>query len=256
VKKAERAAAPASRRRAKRILVGLNRKVYRFVTERDYACPALRSGGCTFTTERSRFGEADAMIDVLKDARKAKPLDFRRKKGQPVGVIISEQDRAKRGSAAFARNKYEFEIGYNKKDATIWRPFLCNEINRKTNLTLAEQLLGGPPAAARVHPARRPGQLAAFVSNCVGWRLQYLRELRKWVSLHSFGSCLHNNDTCAKSGRRKCNKEERALPSRRASPRRYSRSREPSSAGSARSEQRRPTCSSHAWTSAVATEEG
>lgn len=90
-KKAERAAAPTSRRLAKRILVGLNRKVYRFVTERDYTCPELRFGGCTFTTERSRFGEADAMIDVLKDARKAKPLDFRRKKGQPVGVIISEQ---------------------------------------------------------------------------------------------------------------------------------------------------------------------
>ena len=204
------AAEAAARRRGRPVLVALNKPVYRFVREREYACPALRGVGCTFTTERGRFGEADAIIDVLKDPRKGRPLDFRTTRGQYKGVIISEQDLAKRHSVYYKRNGYDFEVGYNKKDATIWRPFMCNELNRKVNVTIAEQLLKGPPPAARVPPARRPGELAAFVSNCVGWRLEYLRELRKHVRLDSYGSCLHNNDTCAKSGKRKCNKEERA----------------------------------------------
>ena len=173
---------------------------------------------CTFTTERSRFGEADALVDVLKDARRAGPLDFRVKAGQLKGVILSEQDKAKVGNAAFKRNGYDFEVGYNRKTATIWRPFMCNEISRKTNVTIAQVLQRGDPRRRSpssqglnakllgdTWPARS-GELAAFVSNCVGWRLEYMRELRKYVRIDSFGGCAHNNDTCPKSGRRKCDK--------------------------------------------------
>ena len=63
--------------------------------------------------------------------------------------------------------------------------------------------------AGKGQPDRWPrvtGELAAFVSNCVGWRLDYMRELRKYVRIDSFGGCAHNNDTCPKSGRRKCDK--------------------------------------------------
>ena len=123
------------------VTVGLNKGVYRFEKQRSYHCPAMGGGKCVFTTERSRFGEADALIDVLKDARRAGPLDFRVKPGQLKGVIISEQDKAKSRNAAFAQNGYDFEVGYNKRTATIWRPFMCNEINRKTNLTIAQVLL-------------------------------------------------------------------------------------------------------------------
>ena len=48
------------------------------------------------TTLRSRFGEADAIIDVLKDPRHTRALDFKVKKAQLKGVIISEKDLAKR----------------------------------------------------------------------------------------------------------------------------------------------------------------
>ena len=203
------------------VTVGLNKGVYRFEKQRSYHCPAMGGGKCVFTTERSRFGEADALIDVLKDARRAGPLDFRVKPGQLKGVIISEQDKAKSRNAAFAQNGYDFEVGYNKRTATIWRPFMCNEINRKTNLTIAQVLLRGnprarPPSAQGLNagdedvwPAQT-GELAAFVSNCVGWRLEYLRELRKYVRLDSFGACAHNNDTCAKSGKHKCDKTVKA----------------------------------------------
>ena len=49
-----------------------------------------------------------------------------------------------------------------------------------------------------------------FVSNCVGWRLDYLRELRKHVALDSFGKCLHNNGSCAKAGKHKCERVDLA----------------------------------------------
>lgn len=202
------------------ITVGLNKGVYKKEKERRYSCPALRGGTCLFTTERSRFPEAHALLDVLKDARRAGPLDFRVKKGQYKGVIISEKDEAKHTSAAFRANAYDFEVGYNKKSATIWRPFMCNEVSRKTNLTIAEVLLRGarrlrsrPPFEQGLNGAVWPpqvGELAAFVSNCVGWRLEYMRELRKYVTLDSYGACAHNNDTCAKSGKRKCDKVVRA----------------------------------------------
>ena len=202
------------------VLIGLNKKVYKSERERKYECPALRGGSCTFTTERSRFTESHAIIDVLKDARRAAPLDFHVTSWQFKGVIISEQDKAKNGNAAFRANSYDFEVGYNRKTATIWRPFICNEISRKTNTTIAQVLLRGPPrrskpssqglnAVSRFEADAWPaqtGELAAFVSNCVGWRLEYLRELRKFVKLDSFGGCAHNNDTCAKSGKRKCDK--------------------------------------------------
>ena len=42
----------------------------------------MHGGKCLFTTERSRFGDAHALIDVLKDARRAGPLDFRAKPHQ------------------------------------------------------------------------------------------------------------------------------------------------------------------------------
>ena len=158
------------------VLVALTKTVYRFVDERSYDCPALRGGKCDFTTLRSRFGEADAIIDVLKDPRKVKPLDFRKAKHQQLGVIISEQDKAKAGNTLFKRNGYDFEIGYNNKTADIWRPFMCNELSRKTNVTILEHLLKGP----RVRPKLVDG-IAAFVSNCVPWRLALLRELRKHV---------------------------------------------------------------------------
>lgn len=200
------------------IVVGLNKKVYRFERERRYTCATLRGRGCLFTAERSKFGEAHAIVDVLKDPRKARPLDFKvRTSGarrQYKGVIISEQDKAKRGSSSFRQNAYDFEVGYNKQDSAIWRPFMCNELNRKTNVTIAEALLQGPPRRrppawqglnGPSWPAQR-GEVAAFVSNCVGWRLEFLRELRKHVALDSFGACLHNNDTCPKSGKHKCDK--------------------------------------------------
>ena len=209
-------AASGKRSAAKKeqIIVGLSKGVYRYEKERRYTCPALNGGGCLFTTERSRFGEAHALIDVLKDPRKAGPLGFRVKPGQLKGVIISEQDLAKKGSFSFKANAYDFEIGYNKKDSTIWRPFVCNEVSRKTNMTIADVLLRGPPRRrppndqgllATAWP-RRTGVLAAFVSNCVGWRLEYIRQLRKAVPLDSFGACAHNNDTCPKSGKHKCDK--------------------------------------------------
>ena len=196
------------------MIVALNKAVYRNAKERRYACPAMRRRGCIFTTERSRFNEAHAIIDVLKDARRAKPLDFLARKGQYKGVIISEKDGAKRISSAFRANQYDFEIGYNKKDATIWRPFMCNELNRRTNITIAQALLGGPlrrrtPDWQGLRASRWPEQqraVAAFVSNCVGWRLEYLRELRRHVRVESFGGCLHNNDSCPKGGPRKCDK--------------------------------------------------
>ena len=115
------------------IVVGLNRAVYRLEDERQYACPRL-GRSCVFTTLKERFREADAIIDVVKDPRKTKPLDFGVRKGQLKGVIISEQDKAKKSSSVFKRNKYDFEIGYNKADATVWRPFMCNELSRKTNV--------------------------------------------------------------------------------------------------------------------------
>ena len=91
---------------------------------------------------------------------------------------------------------------------------MCNELNRRTNVTIAHALLGGPPRRRPpdwqgLRASRWPEQqraVAAFVSNCVGWRLEYLRELRRHVRVESFGGCLHNNDSCAKSGPRKCDK--------------------------------------------------
>ena len=194
------AAPTAARQTAKlrskhHIIVGLNRKVYKHDKERHYACPALGSGSsCLFTTERSRFSEAHALVDVLKDARKAARLDFRASGGQLTGVIISEKDGAKAHSAQFRANRYDFEVGYNKATATIWRPFVCNEVSRKTNLTIAQVLLRGPrrlraqpPSAQGLNGATWPavsGELAAFVSNCASReRLEYLRELRTAVSL-------------------------------------------------------------------------
>ena len=170
------------------VVIGLNKKVYKNEKERKYECPALRGASCLFTSERSRFDDAHAIIDVLKDARRAGPLDFRVKPGvQYKGVIISEQDAAKRGNAAFRANAYDFEIGYNKQTAEIWRPFMCNEVSRKTNLTIAQAILRGhrhlrshAPSQQGLNGERWPpqsGQLAAFVSNCVGWRLEYLREV-------------------------------------------------------------------------------
>lgn len=196
------------------IIVGLNRRVYQNDKERRYVCPRLQGRGCVFTSERSSFGKAHALIDVLKDPRKARALDFRTAPGQLKGVIISEQDAAKRGSLAFKRNAYDFEIGYNQQTATVWRPFLCNELNRRTNWTIADALLAGPPRRrapswqgirAEHWPAQQPA-VAAFVSNCVGWRLNFLRELRQHVPIDSFGACLHNNDTCPKGGKHKCDK--------------------------------------------------
>lgn len=101
--------APLPRTHQTSILVGLNRPVFKNVKQRAYTCPALR-GGCVFTTERSRFGEAHALIDVLKDARKAGQLDFKVRRGQLKGVVISEKDEAKKQSAAFRQNKYDFEV--------------------------------------------------------------------------------------------------------------------------------------------------
>ena len=194
------------------VLVALNKKVYRYEDEREYRCAG--GGGCRFTTRRSEFESADAVIDVLKDPRNAKPLDFKRKSSQPVGVIISEQDEAKRQSGAYSSNRYDFEIGYNRRTATVWRPFMCNELSRRTNVTIADALLAGPPrrrppdwqGLRATEWAVQQSAVAAFVSNCVGWRLEYLRELRKQVRLDSFGSCANNDKSCPKNGPRKCDK--------------------------------------------------
>ena len=46
-------------------------------------------------------------------------------------------------------------------------------------------------------------------------------QLRKFVELDSFGACAHNNDTCAKSGKHKCDKVVKVRPAtepRRSSP--------------------------------------
>jgi len=195
-------------RPADAVMVGLNKKVFRFVDERNYSCPAMRGAPCLFTTLPAKFGKADAIIDVLKDPRKVRPIGFKVKKTQLRGVIISEQDKAKQYNAQYKRNAYDFEIGYNKKDSRIWRPFMCNELSRKTNVTIAETLLRGPPPSA--NPRNKTGVLAAWVSNCVAWRMDYLRRLRKVVPLDSFGKCLNNNKTCAKSGASKCDRVELA----------------------------------------------
>ena len=50
------------------------RPICAWQAERRYQCPALGGGRCVFTTERSRFGEAHAIIDVLKDPRRTAAL--------------------------------------------------------------------------------------------------------------------------------------------------------------------------------------
>ena len=70
---------------------------------------------------------------MLKDARRAGPLSFHVRPGQLKGVVISEKDEAKVGNAAFRANAYDFEIGYNQRTATIWQPFMCNEVSRMSH---------------------------------------------------------------------------------------------------------------------------
>ena len=62
---------------SKGVTIALNRHVFRFSTEREYTCPQLGGARCLVTTERSKFSSADAIIDVLKDPRKAQSLDFK-----------------------------------------------------------------------------------------------------------------------------------------------------------------------------------
>ena len=200
------------------ILVGLSRPVYRPSSEtvRAYACPAQGGRGCVFTTRREQFDAADAIIDVLKDPRNVVSLPFKIDRSrQLLGVIISEQDKVKRAFPRFRRNRYDFEVGYNKRTAAVWRPFMCNEVSRASNQTIAEDLLAaGAPLSAggNANAARRARlpRVAAFVSNCVEWRLDYLKRLAKWVRVDSFGACYNNNRTCAKAGARACDKVERA----------------------------------------------
>jgi len=52
-----------------------------------------------------------------------------------------------------------------------------------------------PPSAMPRTGAKRADLVVAYIaSNCLGWRLRFVRKLAKYIPVHSFGKCLHNAD--------------------------------------------------------------
>jgi hypothetical protein len=178
------------------VIVGINRPLYEEAAGREYTC--ARGLRCLVTSDRAQFPRAFAVIDVLKDPRKVGPLDFRTAPGQLRGVVIAEKDEAKLNNRGWSANRYDFEVGYNQKTACMWKPFMCNEVEKYSNRTLFDEIAQLPDRTAAVEKAldSKLGKVVAFVSNCGGvpWRRAYLQELMEHIQVDSYGTCLHNAD--------------------------------------------------------------
>ncbi|KAJ1630070.1 hypothetical protein T492DRAFT_1005969 [Pavlovales sp. CCMP2436] len=189
-----RPSSPDHAHAGEQVVVGLSRPLFEEAPGRSYTC--ARGLRCLVTSDRAEFGRAFAIIDVLKDPRKAGRLDFTTTTGQLRGVIIAEKDAAKVGNRLYAANRYDFEVGYNKATACMWKPFMCNEVEKTSNRTLFDEIVALPDrlAAATSMLERKAGKVVAFVSNCGGvpWRRDYLQELMKHINVDSYGTCLRN----------------------------------------------------------------
>ena len=78
-------------------------------------------------------------------------------------------------------DQYDIKISY-KRNSTIPKPFLCVD---DAAIRLVE--MGQPEV-----PVGREKLVASFITNCVKWRLKYLKELMKYVHIDQWGKCLRN----------------------------------------------------------------
>ena len=78
-------------------------------------------------------------------------------------------------------DQYDIKISY-KRNSTVPKPFLCED-----NAAIRLVNMGQPEV-----PVGRTKLVASFITNCVKWRANYLKELMKYVHIDQWGKCLRN----------------------------------------------------------------
>ena len=78
-------------------------------------------------------------------------------------------------------SKYHIKVSY-KRNSTIPYLFLCQDNASKGMLEMEQPNIS----------ARNQKLVASFIANCVEWRVDYLKELMKYVHVDHWGKCLKN----------------------------------------------------------------
>ena len=138
-------------------------------------CDPLPGGG------RCIFNHDDMCSDAILYYGTRYELNFRRLFDDQIIVVFTME--AENGPYCHfpPPDQYDIKISY-KRDSTVPKLFLCQD-------NVAQRLveMGQPDVSTGNRKL-----VASFVTNCVKWRADYLKELMKHVHVDQWGNCLKN----------------------------------------------------------------
>ena len=150
---------------------------YRGYLVESKKCSPLPGGG------RCVFNYKNKHSDAIFYYGSVTELKFKRVFDDQIVIVFTMEAESGPYCHLPSLDQYDMKISY-KRNSTVPKLFLCQD-------NVAKQMveMGQPD----VSPANRK-LVAAFIHNCIKWRIDYIKELMKYVHVDQWGDCLKNTD--------------------------------------------------------------
>ena len=158
-----------------RLIRGFFGPEYRDFLVESEKCSVLPGGGRCVFNYKNKHSDAIFYYGSLTELKFKRVFD-----GQIVVVFTMEAESGPYCQLPPA-DQYDMKISY-KRNSTVPKLFLCQD-------NVAKQMveMGQPD----VSPHNR-SLVAAFIHNCIEWRVDYIKELMNYVHVDQWGDCLKN----------------------------------------------------------------
>ena len=145
-----------------------------FLVESEKCGPLPGGGHCMFNYKNKHSDEIFYYGSVTE-------LKFKRVFDEQIVVVFTMEAESGPYCQLPSADHYDMKISY-KRNSTVPKLFLCQD-------NVAKQMveMGQPD----VSPKNRK-LVAAFIHNCIEWRVDYIKELMEYVHVDQWGDCLKN----------------------------------------------------------------
>ena len=140
-------------------------------------CPPLPGGG------RCIYNHEDPCSDAILYYGARHELNYRRLFDDQILIMFTMESESGPYCHFPPADQYEIKISY-RRDSTVPKLFLCQDDVAKRLVEMGQPVVS----------AKNKKLVASFITNCVKWRADYIRELMKYIHIDQWGNCFKNTE--------------------------------------------------------------